>query len=141
MTPEKLCALAKDAMHHAYVPYSGYKVGAALLCKDGSVYQGCNIENAAYSPTNCAERTAFFKAVYDGHRSFHAIAVCGGKDGIITGAFPPCGVCRQVMREFCEDDFTIYLAGPDGTWEALTLAQLLPHSFSAKKHMNGDAKL
>ena len=141
MTPEKLCALAKDAMHHAYVPYSGYKVGAALLCDDGSVYQGCNIENAAYSPTNCAERTAFFKAVYDGHRNFQAIAVCGGKDGIITGAFPPCGVCRQVMREFCEDDFTIYLAGPDGTWEALTLAQLLPHSFSAKKHMNGDAKL
>ena len=95
MTPEKLIELAKEAMQHAYVPYSGYKVGAALLCADGTVYQGCNIENAAYGPTNCAERTAFFKAVYDGHRDFTAIAVCGGKDGIITGAFPPCGVCRR----------------------------------------------
>ena len=109
-------------------------MGAALLCADGSVYQGCNIENASYSPTNCAERTAFFKAVYDGHRDFTAIAVCGGKDGIITGAFPPCGVCRQVMREFCEDDFLIYMITENG-WETLTLSQILPHSFSAKKHM------
>ena len=98
MTPEKLAELAKEAMTHAYVPNSGYKVGAALLCKDGTVYQGCNIENAAYGPTNCAERTAFFKAVYDGQRDFAGIAGCGGKDGIITGGFPPCGVCRQVMR-------------------------------------------
>ena len=105
MTPEKLAELAIEAMAHAYVPYSGYKVGAALLCADGRVYQGCNIENASYSPTVCAERTAFFKAVYDGHRDFTAIAVCGGKDGVITGPFPPCGVCRQVMREFCRDDF------------------------------------
>ena len=100
MTPEKLIELAKEAMLHAYVPYSGYKVGAALLCADGTVYQGCNIENASYTPTICAERSAFFKAVYDGPREFTAIAVCGGKDGVITGAFPPCGVCRQVMREF-----------------------------------------
>ena len=134
MTPEKLCELAKQAMQHAYVPYSGYQVGAALLCSDGSVYQGCNIENAAYSPTNCAERTAFFKAVYDGHRAFEAIAVCGGKGGVITGAFPPCGVCRQVMREFCGDDFKVYLIHPEG-FEALTLADLLPHSFSAREHM------
>ncbi len=134
MTPEKLCELAKEAMQHAYVPYSGYKVGAALLCSDGSVYQGCNIENAAYSPTNCAERTAFFNAVYDGHRSFEAIAVCGGKDGVITGAFPPCGVCRQVMREFCSDDFKVYLVNAEG-WEALTLQDLLPHSFNAGEHM------
>ena len=135
MTPEKLVEMAVEAMHHAYAPYSGYQVGAALLCKDGSVYCGCNIENASYSPTNCAERTAFFKAVYDGHRDFVAIAVCGGKDGVITGAFPPCGVCRQVMREFCEDDFVIYMVGSDGSYESVTLAQLLPHSFSAKKHM------
>ena len=81
MTPEKLMDLAKQAMKQAYAPYSGYYVGAALLCEDGSVYQGCNIENASYSPTNCAERTAFFKAVYDGHRKFKAIAVCGGKGG------------------------------------------------------------
>ena len=136
MTPEKLCELAISAMEHAYVPYSGYKVGAALLCADGTVYQGCNIENASYSPTNCAERTAFFKAVSEGHRSFSAIAVCGGKDGVLTGAFPPCGVCRQVMREFCDDDFVIYLVTGNGTHEALTLAQLLPHSFSAAEHMS-----
>ena len=130
MNTEKLIEMAMDAMTHAYAPYSGYKVGAALLCADGTVYQGCNIENAAYSPTVCAERTAFCKAVYDGNREFTAIAVCGGKDGVITGYFPPCGVCRQVMAEFCKDGFTVYLAGPDGTWETCTLAQLLPYSFS-----------
>ena len=134
MTPEKLVELAKEAMMKAYAPYSGFMVGAALLCADGTVYQGCNIENAAYGPTNCAERTAFFKAVYDGQRDFTAIAVCGGKDGIITGAFPPCGVCRQVMREFCEDDFMLYLVDETG-FEAHTLSEILPFSFSAKKHM------
>ena len=136
MTPEKLVELAKEAMTHAYVPYSGYKVGAALLCTDGTVYQGCNIENAAYGPTNCAERTAFFKAVYDGHRDLAAIAVVGGKDGVISGAFPPCGVCRQVMREFCDDDFMIYMGDQNG-FQPLTLAELLPHSFRASEHMKG----
>ena len=135
MNAETLIELAKEAMQHAYVPYSGYKVGAALLCKDGAVYQGCNIENASYTPTICAERSAFFKAVYDGKRDFAAIAVCGGKDGIITGPFPPCGVCRQVMREFCADDFTVYLAGAADTYETLTLSQLLPYSFRADVHM------
>ena len=135
MHPEELCKLAIEAMAHAYAPYSGFKVGAALLCADGTVYQGCNIENAAYSPTNCAERTAFFKAVYDGHRDFTAIAVCGGKDGVITGAFPPCGVCRQVMREFCGEDFLIYLVNDKG-YETVTLAQLLPFGFSAGEHMS-----
>ena len=129
MTPEKLIELAKEAMTHSYSPYSGYKVGAALLCGDGAVYTGCNIENASYTPTICAERTAIFKAVYDGHRDFVAIAVCGGKDGVITGSFPPCGVCRQVMREFCGDDFKVYLVKPDG-YEMRTLAQLLPDSFT-----------
>ena len=135
MTPEKLVQLAQEAMMRAYAPYSGYKVGAALLCADGTVYQGCNIENAAYSPSNCAERTAFFKAVYDGHREFKAIAVCGGKDGAITDAFPPCGVCRQVMREFCDDDFIIYMAGANSSYKTLFLADILPYSFSAKEHM------
>ncbi len=135
MEPNELCKLAIEAMGHAYAPYSGFKVGAALLCADGAVYQGCNIENAAYSPTNCAERTAFFKAVYDGHRDFTAIAVCGGKDGVITGAFPPCGVCRQVMREFCGDDFRIYLVNAAG-FETVTLAQLLPFGFRAGEHMS-----
>jgi len=136
MTPERLIEMAKEAMQCAYAPYSGFKVGAALLCADGSVFCGCNIENASYSPTNCAERTAFFQAVYKGKREFTAIAVCGGKDGVITGAFPPCGVCRQVMREFCRDDFLIYLPDATGGYETMTLAQLLPSSFSAAEHMH-----
>ncbi len=129
MMTEDLILQAKEAMRKAYAPYSGYKVGAALLCKDGTVYCGCNIENSAFSPTVCAERAAFFKAVYDGHREFTAIAVCGGKDGIITGAFPPCGVCRQVMGEFCGEDFPVFLIGPEGKYREKTLAQLLPESF------------
>ena len=129
MTPEKLIALAKEAMAYAYAPYSGYHVGAALLCADGRVFTGCNIENAAYGPTNCAERTAIFKAVSEGCRDFTALAVCGGKEGVITGPFPPCGVCRQVMREFCGEDFLIYMVGADDSYETVTLAQLLPHSF------------
>lgn len=128
MTKEQLAVKAKEAMQLAYSPYSGYKVGAALLCKDGSVYTGCNIENAGYSATNCAERTAFFKAVSEGKHEFKAIAICGGKDGVIEGIFPPCGVCRQVMREFCEDDFVIYMVTKDGI-ENYTLGQLLPMSF------------
>ena len=135
MSPEKLLELAREAMTHAYAPYSGYHVGAALLCADGTVYGGCNIENAAYGPTNCAERTAIFKAVFDGKRDFTAIAVVGGKDGVITGAFPPCGVCRQVMREFCRDDFMIYIGGAGDDYQALTLSQILPYSFSAAEHM------
>ena len=134
MTPEQLVELAKDAMTRAYSPYSGYKVGAALLCADGSVYQGCNIENASFTPTVCAERTAVFKAVSEGKRNFTAIAVCGGKNGVITGPFPPCGVCRQVLREFCEDGFLIYIADAQG-FQTVTLADLLPYSFSAKEHM------
>ena len=134
MTHDMLLALAKEALKNAYAPYSRFTVGAALLCADGTVYQGCNIENASFTPTICAERTAFFKAVYDGHRDFKAIAVCGGKDGVIEGQFPPCGVCRQVMREFCDDDFLLYLADCNG-FETVTLKDLLPHSFSPKKHM------
>ena len=134
MNYELLTERAKAAMGHAYAPYSGYKVGAALLCSDGTVYEGCNIENASFTPTICAERTAFFKAIYDGHRDFTAIAVCGGKDGVITGFFPPCGVCRQVMREFCDDDFTVILVGAE-TYETRTLGQLLPDSFRADTHM------
>ena len=130
MTPQELIHFAKDAMQQSYSPYSGYTVGAALLCADGSVYTGCNIENAAFSPTVCAERTAFFKAVSDGHRDFTAMAVCGGKNGNIQNVFPPCGVCRQVMREFCKDDFTLYLVGANDTYETCTLGELLPKSFS-----------
>lgn len=131
MKKEQLASLAMEAMEKAYSPYSGYKVGAALLCKDGSVYTGCNVENASFSATNCAERTAFFKAVSEGKREFSAIAICGGKGGNIEGLFPPCGVCRQVMREFCEDDFEIYLVMKDGI-ETYTLEELLPLSFAPK---------
>ena len=131
MTADMLVQQAISAMGKAYAPYSGYKVGAALLCKDGTVYQGCNIENASYSPTICAERTAFAKAVSEGQRKFAAIAICGGKDGRIEGLFPPCGVCRQVMREFCEQDFQIYMISSQaGDYETRTLSQLLPDSFS-----------
>ena len=131
MTPIELVNLAKEARSHAYVPYSGFSVGAALLCKDGKIYQGCNIENAAFGPTVCAERTAFFKAVYDGERDFEAIAVVGGRAGEeITGLFPPCGVCRQVMREFCDLGFKLYLGRENGAFETVTLGEMLPMSFS-----------
>ncbi len=138
MTPQELMDRAKIAMTHSYSPYSGYKVGAALLCEDGTVYEGCNIENASYSPTVCAERTAFFKAVYDGHRAFTALAVCGGRDGIITGYFPPCGVCRQVMGEFCGPDFKVYMIGPGDSFQETTLKELLPFGFNAKTHMSAE---
>ena len=133
---QELCEKAVRMRARSYVPYSHFRVGAALLGADGKIYSGCNIENASFTPTICAERTAIFKAVYDGHRDLKAIAICGGKDGVIAGAFPPCGVCRQVMREFCDDDFEILLVSKDG-FEAVTLAQLLPHSFRADVHMQG----
>ena len=135
MDPKELMDRARNAMTRSYSPYSGFRVGAALLCADGTVYEGCNIENASYSPTVCAERTAFFQAVFDGHRAFTALAVCGGKQGVITGFFPPCGVCRQVMGEFCGPDFKIYMAGPEDSFREVTLARLLPFSFSGKEHM------
>ena len=135
MTPEKLCELAREAMTHAYVPYSGYQVGAALLCADGTVYQGCNIENAAFGPSNCAERTAFFTAIAAGETEFESIAVVGGKDGVVTDIFPPCGVCRQVMQEFCEPGFMIYMGRSDGTYVAESLGAMLPYGFTADKYM------
>lgn len=131
MTPEELIQLAKEARERSYCPYSGFAVGAALLCKDGKVYQGCNIENASFGPTICGERTAFFKAVYDGEREFEAIAIVGGKAGEeISGLFPPCGVCRQVMREFCDLDFKLYMGKENNGYEVKTLGEMLPYSFS-----------
>ena len=129
MTPETLVQLAKEAMMKAYAPYSGYFVGAALLTGAGKIYTGCNIENAAFGPTNCAERTAFFKAVSEGERDFAAIAVVGGKGGEITGIFPPCGICRQVMQEFCCREFLIHMGGKDGEIQTVTLEELLPFGF------------
>ena len=131
MDPKELCALAVEAMGHAYVPYSGYKVGAALLCADGTVYQGCNIENAAYTPTNCAERTAFFKAVSEGARAFAAIAIVGGYETDEPDQVcAPCGVCRQVMMEFCDPKtFKIILAVSKDRYDVFTLKELLPLGF------------
>ncbi len=123
---------AKEAMKKAYAPYSGFCVGAALLCADGSIYTGCNIENASFSPTVCAERAAFFKAVEDGKREFSAIAVCGGKGAALTDKFCyPCGVCRQVMSEFADENFKIYVMSK-GDVREYTLSQLLPFSFGAE---------
>lgn len=130
MTDLELCKLAYAAMDNAYAPYSGYKVGAALLAQSGKVFCGCNIENAAFSPTNCAERTAIFKAVSEGERKFTKIAVCGGKDGKVVDAFMPCGVCRQVMAEFCDDNFEIIVLSNDEKIEKFTLKQLLFGKFS-----------
>lgn len=126
MTYEQLMARAKEALAHAYAPYSHFTVGAALLCADGTVYTGCNIENSAFSPTVCAERVAIFKAVSDGKRAFTAIAVVNG------GGTPcsPCGVCRQVMAEFCAPDFVIVLESENHTPQAFSLSELLPHSFA-----------
>ena len=133
MKAEELIALAQKAMENAYTPYSGFRVGAALLAKSGKVYLGCNVENASFSPTCCAERTAFFSAVAAGERAFEAVAVAGGKEGRITRVCPPCGVCRQVMAEFCEPDFPVYLAKADG-FEKTSLQDLLPYSFSLERN-------
>lgn len=133
MTEKQLVALAKDAMRGAYAPYSGYTVGAALLCADGAVYTGCNIENASLTPTVCAERVAIFKAVSDGRRDFSAIAVVGGRQGSIAGFFPPCGVCRQVLREFCcPDTFLVHLGGVGDEIRTLRLGELFPFGFSSE---------
>lgn len=132
MTKESLCAAAIEAIGKAYAPYSSYKVGAALLTADGKVYTGCNIENASYTPTVCAERTAIFKAVSEGEREFAMLAVCGGKDGVITGAFPPCGVCRQVMAEFCSKDMPILMVSGESTYTECTLGALLPYAFGTE---------
>ena len=132
MTHEELLKTAIEARENAYVPYSHFAVGAALLAKSGKVYRGCNVENAAYGPTNCAERTAFFTAVCAGEREFEALAICGGPAGKpVSELCAPCGVCRQIIREFCPDDFPIVLTTDGTKLYETTLAELLPLSFSA----------
>lgn len=130
MKEKELAKEAIEAMNNAYVPYSGYKVGAALLTKSGKLYKGCNIENASYTPTVCAERVAIFKAVSEGETEFDRIAVAGGKDGKISGIFPPCGVCRQVMAEFCPPEFPVILVTGEDSYETHSLSELLPFSFT-----------
>ena len=127
---QELIRAAIEAMGYAYTPYSGFQVGAALLTEEGKIYSGCNIENAAYSPTNCAERTAFFKAVSEGERHFAAICIVGGKNGVLTDYTAPCGVCRQVMREFCDPKtFRVILAVDEENWKEYRLEELLPEGF------------
>lgn len=125
-----LIETATEQLKFSYVPYSHFHVGAALLAKNGEIYTGCNIENAAYTPTNCAERTAFFKAVSEGVREFQAICIVGGKDGVLTEYAPPCGVCRQVMMEFCDPEtFQIILATNTEQYDIFTLKEILPLGF------------
>ena len=126
----KLIETAMEQLKFSYTPYSNFKVGASLLTKNGQIYTGCNIENAAYTPTNCAERTAIFKAVSEGVREFDTICIVGGKDGILTEYTAPCGVCRQVMMEFCDPEtFQIILAAADGKYKIYRLKELLPEGF------------
>ena len=133
---QELVRRALEARKKAYAPYSHWTVGAALLAADGTVYEGCNIENAAYTPTNCAERTAVFKAVSEGEHAFAAIAIVGAYETEEPEKIcAPCGVCRQVMREFCSDDFRIYMVGAGDSYEERTLIQLLPDSFRPRTHM------
>ena len=127
---EKLIKKAIEMLNFSYAPYSNFHVGAALLTSEGKIYTGCNIENAAYGPSNCAERTAIFKAVSEGKKEFEAIAIVGGKNGKIENFCPPCGVCRQVLAEFCKKDFEIVLAKSKNEYTLMTLEQLLPESFS-----------
>lgn len=127
---EEMIELAVGQLEVSYTPYSNFKVGAALLTKNGKLYTGCNIENAAFTPTNCAERTAFFKAISEGEKEFEAICIVGGKDGVLAGYTAPCGVCRQVMMEFCDPDtFQVILASGKEDYRIFTLKEILPLGF------------
>ena len=127
----KLVKQAIEARNGAYAPYSGFRVGAALLASDGTVYTGCNIENASYGATVCAERVAYFKAVSDGKRSFAGLAIAGGKD--VVSATPPCGICRQTLSELCGEDMPVLLADSEaGAYTHTTLGALLPFAFGTK---------
>ena len=132
MNKEQLLAESKIAREKAYVPYSKFKVGAALLDANGNVYHGCNIENAGYSMTNCAERTAFFKAISDGVRDFKAIAIVADTPGPCS----PCGACRQVMSEFCSADMPVYLTNLNGDVQETTVGELLPGAFATEDMQN-----
>lgn len=142
LTKDSICdliAAAIEARRNSYSPYSHYQVGAALLAADGRIVTGCNIENAAYGPSNCAERTAFFKAVSDGLREFSAIAIVGSPEGEeLTQYAYPCGVCRQVMMEFCEpESFQVIVAKSEADYRVMTLSELLPEGFGPENLRDG----
>lgn len=125
---KKLMQTANEMRERSYSPYSHFSVGAALLTKNGKVYTGCNIENAGFTPTICAERTAFFKAISEGEREFECIAIVGGKHGEISDFCAPCGVCRQVMSEWCDDDFKLILGTPDN-YKVFSFTDIVPFAF------------
>lgn len=134
MTDTALCAAAVAARAHAYAPYSGYAVGAALLAADGTVYTGCNVENASYGATLCAERAAFANAIGNGCREFTALAVAGGQGNTLLASFTPCGICRQVMAEFCSPSFRVLIAESNEHYTAYPLSDLLPAAFACGQH-------
>jgi cytidine deaminase len=134
MDKQQLMERAKNARELAYVPYSNFQVGAALLTRDGEVFSGCNIENSGYSMTNCAERTAFFKAISEGHREFKALAVVADTPGPVS----PCGACRQVISEFCDGDMPVYLTNLQGDVAETTVRELLPGAFKAEDMENAE---
>ncbi len=138
MTNKELVKLAFSAMENSYSPYSKCKVGAALYTKNGKVYLGCNVENASYGATNCAERTAFFKAISEGEREFSKIAIVGGFEGKVTESFNPCGVCRQVMAEFCDADFEVLVADGEDNFNSFKLSELLPFGFAKENLSYGE---
>lgn len=130
---KNLIKKAIDAKNNSYSPYSKFRVGAALITDNGEIFTGCNIENSAYSPTNCAERTAFFKAVSEGNRNFKAIAITGGENNKKGTYCPPCGVCRQVMLEFCDtENFSVILANSEDDYTIYLLKELMPIAFNSK---------
>ena len=132
MKNNELIKYAIDALNNSYAPYSNYCVGAALLCENENVYTGCNIENTSFSATNCAERTAFFKAISEGDKHFSKIAIVAKNTNGQYEYATPCGVCRQVMSEFCDDNFVVIVAKNEEEYKEFTLSQLLPQSFSMK---------
>ena len=129
---KELAKMAIEAKKNAYAPYSGFYVGAALLSKSGKIYTGINIESASYSPTNCAERTALFKAVSEGEREFAAIAIAGGKPRASPEYVYPCGVCRQMLNEFVDNDFKVIIAKTDDDYRVHTFGELFPHGFGPR---------
>lgn len=137
MNKKELFIIAKGAMESSYAPYSDFNVGAALLCDDGSIYKGCNVENASYSVTCCAERSSLFSAISDGKRDFKAIMIVGGKNGKITNYTFPCGTCRQALSEFCNDDFKVFTGKNKNDIIEFKLSELLPSSFN-KSNLGGE---
>ena len=135
---KELIQKAIAQLDYAYAPYSEFKVGAALLCADGTIYTGCNIENSAFGPSNCAERTELIKPISEGKRHIKEIAIVGGKHGVLSDYCSPCGVCRQVMMEFCvPEDFKIIMAKSEEDYQICTLAELMPRAFSPKTLREG----